>query len=103
MMVSPQCYRVVINRDHVGEDCGLDYEGPTDIFEGGECDEAFLRIATEAGWLPDLLQYREAMCPRSQQLLDDAVKAVKAASSSSVDDADSVIDANKKKNLKREK
>eukprot|EP00301_Raphidiophrys_heterophryoidea_P000315 c10154_g1_i4.p1 GENE.c10154_g1_i4~~c10154_g1_i4.p1 ORF type:complete len:314 (+),score=75.62 c10154_g1_i4:64-942(+) len=37
MMVSPQCYRVVINRDHVGEDCGLDYEGPTDIFEGVLC------------------------------------------------------------------
>jgi NAD-dependent SIR2 family protein deacetylase len=44
-LVKPNVPRLLINRNRVGEDLGLDFgEGTTDVFYGGECDDGARRL-----------------------------------------------------------
>lgn len=48
--------RVIINNERVGQDLGIDY-GPNaerDFFAKGNCDDVFLDLICELGWLQDL-------------------------------------------------
>ena len=49
-------YRVVINNERVGKELGIDYspDAERDCFIQGSCDEVFLDLVTELGWLEDL-------------------------------------------------
>lgn len=68
--VRKDCVRVVVNRDMVGEDLGIDCKSDTrDMFLGGDCDKAFLDLAKELGWLEDLKAYKNEMCEKSRELL----------------------------------
>lgn len=49
-------YRVIINNEQVGRELGIDY-GPDavrDLFAQGNCEEVFLELIMELGWLQDL-------------------------------------------------
>ena len=70
----------MINLDAVGEDLGLDFT--KDHFLQGTCDDGFVTLATELGWLDDLNVYREHMCDASAAVLDSAL-AHRSSSSSS--------------------
>ena len=49
--------RVIVNSEEVGKEIGLEY-GPAktrdDFFAQGPCEEVFLELIMELGWLPDL-------------------------------------------------
>lgn len=51
---------------------GIDYSGTSerDFYFSGPCDREFLAILHELDWIHDLRQYRDLMCPNSQELLD---------------------------------
>jgi NAD-dependent deacetylase sirtuin 2 len=86
LTVSPACNivthverdvpRLVINRDVVGEELGLEFDsegstGPArDAILQGDCDAGFLWLAQQLGWLSDLLKYKHLMCPASAALLE---------------------------------
>jgi NAD-dependent SIR2 family protein deacetylase len=65
LVVSPAnrlCYsvpdktvRVVVNREPVGVDLGLDYsvDSERDFYAQGECDDVFLELAQHLGWTDD--------------------------------------------------
>ena len=46
--------RLLINREKVGQQLGLDFEGGTDGFEGGDCDEAVRKLCSLLDWTPAL-------------------------------------------------
>lgn len=48
--------RVVVNREPVGVELGLDFANPAsrDCFAQGDCDDVFLELCKELGWLDDL-------------------------------------------------
>lgn len=62
--------RLVINRERVGEDLGIDFNG-TDVHISGDCDEAILRLSEALGWIDDIWQYADHMSPKSQSILED--------------------------------
>lgn len=58
--VSDECFRVIVNREPVGEDLGIEYKNPTrDVFLQGTCDEAILSLVAKLGWMDDL----KLLCP----------------------------------------
>ena len=70
-VVRRDCVRVMVNRDKVGQELGIQYQNPTrDIFLGGDCDEMFLDIIEKAGWLEDLAKYKNDMADPSKELLE---------------------------------
>jgi len=50
---------------------GLDF-ARGDAFLQGTCDQGFLALARALGWLDDLRNYRDQMCPASAAVLDGA-------------------------------
>ena len=75
--------RLVVNRDRVGEELGLDFESDTttaagsatsarDVLLQTDCDGGFLALATQLGWLDDLYVYKDKMCEASASLLEQA-------------------------------
>lgn len=68
--------RLLINRDVVGEELGLDFGGTgagasRDSILQMDCDAGFLALAVELGWVGDLYAYKGAMCEASANLLED--------------------------------
>jgi NAD+-dependent protein deacetylase sirtuin 2 len=65
--VPKKTIRVIVNRDPVGSELGIVYqENPSDgrdFFAQGECDEVFLELTKELGWLDDLKE--EELSPES--------------------------------------
>ena len=73
-MVNPGVPRVLVNREAVGAEVGLDFSGSgSDAFLEGDCDAGALIMATELGWLDDLIKYKHLMCPASAEALDAAL------------------------------
>eukprot|EP00037_Helgoeca_nana_P017652 m.167185 g.167185 ORF g.167185 m.167185 type:complete len:371 (-) comp24085_c0_seq2:261-1373(-) len=77
--VSDKATRVLINRERVGEELGLDFdggeqEGRRDLFLGGNCDETFLQLMSLLEWLPRLEAVRDQLPEGNQQLLDAALQ-----------------------------
>lgn len=74
--VGPAVPRLLINRDRVGQEVGLEFNecssgaASRDAFLQGDCDAGFLWLAQELGWVADLRRYRDHMCPASAALLD---------------------------------
>ena len=66
--------RLLVNREEVGQHLGLQFGtgggDARDVFLQGDCDQGFLVLAQELGWLEELGRYRECMCPSSVALLD---------------------------------
>merc|ERR1711939_847449 len=92
----PQTPKLLINRELVGQDMGLDLElgqarpadelqgaqrvtvagakrrTSKDVFVEGDADDGFIALAIELGWLEDLAQYMD-------QMADGSAKRVRAA------------------------
>lgn len=69
--------RLLINRDVVGEELGLDFTAsgaaaPRDSILQTDCDAGFLRLAVELGWVQDLYAHKDSMCDASARLLEEA-------------------------------
>lgn len=81
MKVKPSVPRILLNRDVVGEDLGMNFaeasasDGGRDAFLGGDCDNGFLFMARELGWLEDLRKYSDRMCPSSASAVAAAAAA----------------------------
>jgi NAD-dependent SIR2 family protein deacetylase len=75
-MVADTTPRLLINIEEVGHEVGLDFSSPgtRDHFMQGTCDEGFLSLAKQIGWLEDLAKYKGEMCPASATLLEDALR-----------------------------
>lgn len=90
LTVSPACdlvnqvadhvHRLVINREPVGEQLGLDYGTKRDILLSGDCDAGFLGLAKELGWLQDLYAFKDQMCPQSKTAIENAFNALQSSS-----------------------
>ena len=54
--VADEAARLIINRDEVGQELGITYgqRGGRDFFMEGDCDEQFLKLIEELGWLGEL-------------------------------------------------
>mmetsp|Transcript_32746 Transcript_32746/g.53025 ORF Transcript_32746/g.53025 Transcript_32746/m.53025 type:complete len:345 (-) Transcript_32746:233-1267(-) len=74
--VNGDCVRMVINREPVGEDLGIDYAGEAerDVFGKGDCDSVVLELVKELGWLDDLKKCVDDMAPKSAALLNTGPK-----------------------------
>lgn len=75
--------RLLVNRDPVGRELGLQYaegddtekdDGNTDAFLQGDCDSGFLALVVELGWVQDIYKYKERMCEASAMMLEEAVR-----------------------------
>jgi hypothetical protein len=59
--------RCVVDRHRVGTDLGLfSSSASKDLLLEGDCDDVFLRLAAECGWVDDLLSYVDAMAEASR-------------------------------------
>eukprot|EP00465_Bigelowiella_longifila_P002957 CAMPEP_0185261722 /NCGR_PEP_ID=MMETSP1359-20130426/10058_1 /TAXON_ID=552665 /ORGANISM="Bigelowiella longifila, Strain CCMP242" /LENGTH=322 /DNA_ID=CAMNT_0027848443 /DNA_START=33 /DNA_END=1001 /DNA_ORIENTATION=- len=74
--VNNDCVRMVINREPVGEELGIDYgeNADRDVFGKGDCDSIVLELVNELGWLDDLMKYVNDMAPKSAALLNPSQK-----------------------------
>ncbi|KAF0709611.1 Aste57867_5836 [Aphanomyces stellatus] len=74
--VGPSVPRLVVNMEPVGMDLGIDCRVDSDIdaFVEGDCDEGFLHLAVELGWLEDMHALAAYLCPTSYARLMAARK-----------------------------
>mmetsp|Transcript_23419 Transcript_23419/g.44079 ORF Transcript_23419/g.44079 Transcript_23419/m.44079 type:complete len:446 (-) Transcript_23419:143-1480(-) len=73
-MVPEECLRVVVNKEQVGKDLGLDYSlhSRRDVWSGDRsCDETFLELIKLLGWQEKLRRVRHLLPEQSQELLRD--------------------------------
>mmetsp|Transcript_5327 Transcript_5327/g.10009 ORF Transcript_5327/g.10009 Transcript_5327/m.10009 type:complete len:329 (-) Transcript_5327:70-1056(-) len=71
--------RVIVNQEPVGEELGIDYNsssGGRDFFAQGTCDEVFLELVTEMGWLDDLYAKIDELPPESAKLVRDKISSM---------------------------
>ena len=63
--------RVVVNRDPVGADLGIDYgsDAERDFFAQGNCDEVFLDLIDHLGWMDDLKAKIDLLPTESTKIL----------------------------------
>ena len=78
--VNSDAVRVVINNEPVGAELGLNYgggggEASRDLFLQGDCDDVFLNLMRELGWLSGLEAIADALPEESRARLDAALRA----------------------------
>jgi len=69
-------HRVIINNEQVGKELGIDY-GPNaerDFFAQGNCDDVFLDLICELGWLQDLNEVVHNLPEDSAHLISEKRK-----------------------------
>lgn len=71
--------RVVVNREPVGVDLGIEYSDGAapkrDFFAQGDCDDVFLELLQHLGWTDDLLALVDDLPPSSAELIRQATKS----------------------------
>jgi NAD-dependent SIR2 family protein deacetylase len=75
--------RVVVNQEPVGQSLGIVYknvysnndDGIRDFFAQGTCEEVFLELAIELGWLEDLFSKRDFLSPSSTKIIEERMNA----------------------------
>ncbi|KAL9184712.1 hypothetical protein ACHAXT_012682 [Thalassiosira profunda] len=69
--VSNSTYRVIVNNERVGRELGIDYgpDADRDFFVQGNCDDVFLELITEMGWLEDLSKVTDNLPEGSGDLI----------------------------------
>jgi NAD-dependent deacetylase sirtuin 2 len=68
--------RVVVNREPVGAELGIDYSVNTerDFFAKGNCEEVFLELIQHLGWMDDLVAILDVLPPSSASLVRQAAE-----------------------------
>jgi NAD-dependent SIR2 family protein deacetylase len=75
--------RVVVNQEPVGQSLGIVYNDVRsnddgdmrDFFAQGTCEEVFLELAVELGWLEDLFSKRDLLPPSSTKIVEERMHA----------------------------
>jgi NAD-dependent SIR2 family protein deacetylase len=70
--VPMETLRVIVNNEPVGQELGIEY-GPNakrDFFAKGDCDEVFLDLIDELGWLSDLKTEKDNLPELSIELIN---------------------------------
>ena len=68
--VNDGCKRVIVNQEPVGSDLGINYGGgDRDYFAQGDCDQVFLELCRELGWMEDLLAIQDSLPEKSKAAL----------------------------------
>jgi NAD-dependent SIR2 family protein deacetylase len=62
--VNDQCPRILINRDLVGTELGISSDRDQLILS--DCDDGFIELAKQLGWLHELYCYSDQMCDSSK-------------------------------------
>ena len=64
-----------MNREPVGEELGIDYsaDATRDFFAQGNCDEVFLELIKELGWMEGIQEKLEDLPPASAKLVRNKV------------------------------
>lgn len=77
-LVNKDALRVVVNNERVGEELGIKYGGEPsvsrDMHAEGECDDIFLSLMVELGWLDALEAIRDELPEQSRSRLDAALR-----------------------------
>jgi NAD-dependent deacetylase sirtuin 2 len=75
--VADEAVRLIINRDEVGQELGIMYgqRGGRDFFMEGDCDEQFLKLIEELGWLGELEEIIDALPQESACLVKKRLEA----------------------------
>ena len=77
-LVNKDALRVVVNNERVGEELGIKYGGEPsvsrDMYAEGECDDIFLSLMVELGWLDALEAIRDELPEQSRSRLDAALR-----------------------------
>jgi NAD-dependent SIR2 family protein deacetylase len=68
--------RVIVNNEPVGEELGIDYspDAKRDFFARGDCDEVFLDLIGELGWIADLKELEDNLPRVSLELINAKYK-----------------------------
>ena len=61
--------KLVVNREAVGDEFGLDFGNGRDVFAEGDADDGFIALAAELGWLEELAAYAPQMAEASAALI----------------------------------
>ena len=62
--------RVVVNQEQVGMELGIEYDSPErDFFAQGPCDQVFLDLIEQLGWLDDLKQNIDKLPEQSAEMV----------------------------------
>jgi NAD-dependent deacetylase sirtuin 2 len=66
--------RVVVNREPVGAELGIDYSlnAKRDFFAKGNCEDVFLELIQHLGWMDDLVAIVDVLPPSSASLVRQA-------------------------------
>lgn len=69
--VRPDCVRVIINKEIVGENLGICYDSSSerDIFIEGSCDSSCMSLLCALDWMNNIDQVRCKLAPNSQKIL----------------------------------
>lgn len=73
--VPDDAIRVVVNKEEVGSELGIDYSdnAERDFFAKGSCDEVFLDLVCQLGWLDDLQKVLHELPRESAKLVMDRI------------------------------
>ncbi|KAL7511168.1 hypothetical protein ACHAXN_011891 [Cyclotella atomus] len=68
--------RVIVNNEPAGEELGIDYspDAKRDFFARGDCDEVFLDLIGELGWIADLKELEDNLPRVSLELINAKYK-----------------------------
>ena len=64
--------RILINREVVGTELGISSDTGRDHLIISDCDDGFIELARQLGWLPELYQYANDMCDNSKDKVTKA-------------------------------
>ena len=69
--VPSECQRVIINNEPVGKELGIEYgmDAERDFFAEGNCEDVFLDLICELGWISDLERERDNLPELSLNLM----------------------------------
>jgi len=70
--------RFIVNKEQVGEELGIDYsnQAERDFFAKGNCDDIFLELISELGWLSDISQILDQLPESSANLVREKMNQV---------------------------
>ena len=69
--------RLIVNQENVGQELGITYgvDGGRDYFMKGNCDEQFIKLIEELGWLGELEEIAGDLPEESARLVKNKLKA----------------------------
>ena len=75
--VPNEAVRLIVNQENVGQELGITYgvDGGRDYFMKGNCEEQFIKLIEELGWLGELEEIADDLPEESARLVKNKLKA----------------------------